>query len=63
MKDNTIADCGSCTCGWKNFDNLSQDELKVINSNRYEASFKAGEIIFKQGAPTSNAVFPGKRAG
>ena len=29
----------------------------MINANRYEATFKPGEIIVKQGSPTSNALF------
>jgi CRP/FNR family transcriptional regulator len=28
-----------------------------VNENRYEATFKPGEIILKQGSPTSNALF------
>jgi CRP/FNR family transcriptional regulator len=29
----------------------------MVNENRYEAMFKPGEIILKQGSPTSNALF------
>lgn len=29
----------------------------MINSNRYEATFKPGEVMIKQGSPTSNALF------
>lgn len=49
--------CKNCTCSWPNFENLSDEQLDLINSNRFQANFKAGEIIFKQGSPTSNAVF------
>lgn len=42
---------------WKNFDTLTNDELDLINANRSEATYKPGEIIFKQGSPTSNALF------
>jgi CRP/FNR family transcriptional regulator len=42
---------------WKNFKNLSRDEIRLIDENRYEATFKPGEIILKQGSPASNAVF------
>jgi CRP/FNR family transcriptional regulator len=28
-----------------------------VNDNRYEATFKPGEIIMKQGSPSSNALF------
>ena len=31
---------------------LSTAELELINSNRYEVSFKAGEMMFKQGTPS-----------
>ena len=29
----------------------------MINDNRYEATFKPGEIMLKQGSPSSNALF------
>lgn len=29
----------------------------MVNENRYEATFKPGEIIIKQGSPASNAIF------
>ena len=54
---NLIASCETCTRGWKNFQRLKDEELRLINENRYEATFKPGEIILKQGSPTSNALF------
>jgi CRP-like cAMP-binding protein len=42
---------------WKNFENLSADELKLLNDNKYKATFKPGEIIIKQGSPASSALF------
>lgn len=54
---NLINSCESCTRRWKNFQHLTKDELTLINENRYEATFKPGEIILKQGSPTSNALF------
>ena len=42
---------------WKNFQHLTKEELNLVNDNRYEATFKPGEIIMKQGSPTSNALF------
>jgi len=42
---------------WKNFQHLSKEELQLINQNRYEATFKQGEIMIKQGSPASNALF------
>ena len=29
----------------------------MVNENRYEATFKPGEVMVKQGSPTSNALF------
>ncbi|MBK9390823.1 MAG: Crp/Fnr family transcriptional regulator [Bacteroidetes bacterium] len=52
-----INSCEKCTAGWKNFKHLSKSELETVNSNRYEATFKPGEIMIKQGSPASNALF------
>ena len=46
-----------CIDEWKNFRNLSENELKLVEQNRYQAAFKPGEIIIKQGSPSSNAIF------
>jgi CRP/FNR family transcriptional regulator, polysaccharide utilization system transcription regulator len=54
---NLISSCETCTRRWKNFQYLTQEELNLVNDNRYEATFKPGEIIIKQGSPTSNALF------
>jgi len=54
---NVIENCESCTKRWKNFKHLTKSELQIINENRYEATFKPGEIMLKQGSPTSNALF------
>jgi CRP-like cAMP-binding protein len=54
---NLINSCEGCTHGWKNFEHLTKNELQMINDNRYEATFKPGEIMIKQGSPTSNALF------
>jgi CRP/FNR family transcriptional regulator, polysaccharide utilization system transcription regulator len=54
---NLIDNCENCTRRWKNFQHLTKDELQLINENRYEAIFKPGEIMIKQGSPTSNALF------
>ena len=54
---NLINSCENCTHGWKNFEHLTKNELQMINDNRYEATFKPGEIMIKQGSPTSNALF------
>ncbi|MDA3954485.1 MAG: Crp/Fnr family transcriptional regulator [Bacteroidales bacterium] len=49
--------CSECDRGWENFQNLTTEEIKFVNENKFQADFKPGEIIFKQGSPTSNAVF------
>jgi len=54
---NLVNNCETCTHGWKNFQNLTKEELNLINENRYEATFKPGETIIKQGSPASNALF------
>jgi CRP-like cAMP-binding protein len=52
-----IKNCENCTSRWKNFKHLTQRELQMVNENRYEATFKPGEVMLKQGSPTSNALF------
>jgi CRP/FNR family transcriptional regulator len=54
---NLISSCETCTHRWKNFEHLTQEEINLVNLNRYEATFKPGEIIIKQGSPASNALF------
>ncbi len=54
---NLISSCETCTQRWKNFQHLTKEELNLVNENRYEATFKPGETIIKQGSPTSNALF------
>tara|TARA_R110001583_G_scaffold74156_6_gene205620 strand:- start:29459 stop:30184 length:726 start_codon:yes stop_codon:yes gene_type:complete len=49
--------CGSCPNAWSNFKNLSTKEIKEMSQNRFQSNFTAGEMIFKAGSPTSNAVF------
>jgi CRP-like cAMP-binding protein len=57
FSENVISSCEFCTKSWSNFKNLSKEELALVNKNRYEAYFNQGEIIIKQGSPSSNAVF------
>jgi CRP-like cAMP-binding protein len=54
---NITANNENCTILWKNFQFLTKSELQLINDNRYEATFKPGEIMIKQGSPTSSALF------
>jgi CRP-like cAMP-binding protein len=57
FSEKLVNNCENCIVSWKNFKNLSQSEIRLVNENRYEATFKPGEIILKQGSPASNAVF------
>jgi CRP-like cAMP-binding protein len=57
FSERLIGNCEDCKVAWKNFKNLSRNELKLVNENRYEATFKPGEIILKQGSPATSAVF------
>jgi CRP/FNR family transcriptional regulator len=54
---NTIGSCETCTKRWKNFQFLSKSELHYVDEHRYEATFNPGEIMIKQGSPSSNALF------
>jgi CRP/FNR family transcriptional regulator, polysaccharide utilization system transcription regulator len=44
--------CVDCMCRSSIFNSLSKPELELINNNRYEVSFRTGEIMFKQGTPS-----------
>jgi CRP-like cAMP-binding protein len=57
FSEKLLHSCENCIVAWKNFKNLTGDELKLINESRYEATFKPGEIIIKQGSPAGSAVF------
>ena len=54
---NTIDNCENCTVQWKGFQHLTREELHLVNENRYEATFRQGEVMIKQGSPASNALF------
>ena len=54
---NLINSCENCSKQWKNFQHLTKNEIQLVNDNRYEAIFKPGEIMVKQGSPASNAIF------
>lgn len=57
FSERLVHSCEKCIVAWKNFKNLSADEIKLVNENRYEATFKPGEIMLKQGSPAQSAVF------
>jgi len=61
MDGKKILDCdemGCVGCVFRSplFDCLSQEELEFINKHRYDLSFRAGEIIRKQGAYLSHVI-------
>jgi CRP/FNR family transcriptional regulator len=53
---NLSENCEKCTANWNKFCLLTPDELKIINDNRYEAAFRSGEIMSKQGSPANHAL-------
>jgi len=56
MDTENSKNCINCPQHWINFENLTVDQLARVNETRFEARFKAREVIFKQGSPTSNAI-------
>jgi len=46
-----MSNCINCQQKADIFECLCQSELSVINDNRIEVCYKAGELIFKQGTP------------
>ncbi len=52
-----IENCENCSANWENFRNLTKSELQLVNENRYEAAFRTGEIMIKQGSPAAHALF------
>lgn len=57
LTENQPDNCAKCTANWKNFALLKKEELELVNDNRYEASFRNGEIMVKQGSPATHALF------
>ena len=56
-EQSNIKSCNKCTGTWENFRHLTKGQLEMVNANRYEAAFKPGEVMIKQGTPASNAMF------
>lgn len=46
------SNCVDCNCKSSVFKKLTVPELELMNQNRFEVTFKAGEIMFKQGTPS-----------
>lgn len=54
-----LSDCANCViCDKRHplFSTLNDEELSLINSSRFEVAFKSGEILFKQGTPSTHLV-------
>ena len=49
--------CYKCNERIPLFTELANDELQIINDNRFEVHFKVGENIIKQGTVASNLVY------
>ena len=48
--------CSECLRKCSLFKALSKEELDNIYEHRYDTTFRAGEVIAKQGSPISNVV-------
>ncbi len=51
--------CGGCSeCNNKSplFNSLSSEELEIINKDRFEVTYKSGEMIFKQGTASTHIL-------
>ena len=49
-------DCVHCERQSYLFKHLKRSELELINANRHEVIYNPGEIIFKQGSPSTHAI-------
>ena len=45
--------CEECHCKTHVFTKLTDPELEMIHLDRFQVAYKAGEIIFKQGSPST----------
>lgn len=48
--------CQNCVFKLECFNNLSDEELELINANRVELAYKKGEIVSKQGSFATNIL-------
>ena len=56
VNDLKCFDCQHCFKKSPLFNLLDDDELELLNCDRMEAKYKAGEIIYKQGTPLTHLV-------
>lgn len=55
-KSSNCTSCELCNRKAPLFQLLTDEELKIVNENRYEVRFKSGENIIKQGTPSSHLI-------
>ena len=55
-KSENCLNCDLCNSKSEIFQFLSEEDLTLLNLNRYEVSFKAGENIIKQGITSSHLI-------
>lgn len=53
---NNPSKCTDCSFHANSFKYLSEEELKLIDQNRFEVQYKRGENIFKQGTSCTHVV-------
>jgi CRP/FNR family transcriptional regulator len=55
-KSPNCSNCNDCNEKSPLFSLLNEEELKLINEERFEVSYKAGEMIFKQGSASTHIL-------
>lgn len=56
FKENQSLNCVNCLFHTNSFKYLTEEELKIVNENRFEVNYKPGEGIFKQGSACTHVV-------
>ncbi len=51
-----LSNCSECKCKSSIFKSLTKEELEQINTGKFHVTYKAGEIMFKQGTPSSHFI-------
>lgn len=55
-KSQVCKSCDNCNEKSKAFSVLSEDELRILNKDRFEVVFEPGQMVMKQGAPATHFV-------
>ena len=48
--------CSTCSLKLNIFKYLNDEELNIINKNRFEVQFRKNETIYKQGGPLTHVA-------